>query len=519
MSSVALSSDPGGDKTYATGDTVTAAVTFDNTVTVDTNGGTPYVPLGIGGNTRNAAYTSIDATNTILSFSYTVVDADGDKNGISIAVNGLSLNGGSIKVRGTEVDALLNHAALPNRSRHRVNKVPGIYNGGVKITSTPQALVDTYGAGETIAFRVNFDSRVIVDTTGGTPRLVMRFGDPDHAGTDRYLQYVRGSGSMVLWFEYTVLAADLDGNGLFMRANQLQANGGTIKHASTGRNFLRNHGRPGQNGDFPSHKVDGGLVVATSRPPNPVNLSAAGQDGQVHLTWDAPPGTVIFTHHEFRYKALSEDEYPETWTQIADSARGDGNEGEFTVTSLTNGVVYDFQVRAVNSVGGSDPSNEASALAGDGLGICNRTGEVHVAILEEIAGVSDCADVTVTHLSQVDSVSIQALSAGLKAGDFAGLSSATSVSVLDSLELTELPDGIFDGLTSLTTISLRRNQIAALQADIFDGLSALQVIQIDDNQLSALPDGIFDSLSALTGLRLLTTNWNFPTEFSPANPR
>ena len=56
VSSVAVTSNPGTDNEYATGDSITVTLTFSEAVTVDTTNGTPYVVLDIGGQPRNAAY-------------------------------------------------------------------------------------------------------------------------------------------------------------------------------------------------------------------------------------------------------------------------------------------------------------------------------------------------------------------------------------------------------------------------------------------------------------------------------
>ena len=500
VSSVTIASDPGGDGTYAAGDTIEINVTFDGPVEVDASNGTPYVPLTIGSNTRNAEFVSIDATNRILTFAYTVVSADADQNGISIEANGLNLNGGAITVRGTTTGAFLSHPELANQSGHLVNKIPKIVSNGVSITSTP-AGSDTYMVGEVISFSVTFDSDVTVDTTSGTPRLVVRIGDSDNPPIDQHFPYVRGTGTSTLEFAYTVRAGDRDANGIYMRANQLELNGGTIKHATTDKDANLNHPRPGQNGNFPNHKVDGGPVVA-SNPPKPTKLVAQGQDESVLLSWDTPASSVIFTHHEYRHKLSSDAAFPTTWTEIADSGPGEANEDGFTVPSLTNGVSYDFQVRAVNTVGPSATSDTSSAVAGDGLGICNRTRGVQVAILSQITGVNDCVDVTASHLAQISYVTVRELAGGLLAGDFAGLSSATLISVQDSSNLTELPAGIFAGLSSVATIDLTGNQISELPDGIFDDAVGLMDLDLADNRLTALPDGVFDELTALETLEL-----------------
>ena len=50
------------------------------------------------------------------------------------------------------------------------------------------------------------------------------------------------------------------------------------------------------------------------------------------------------------------------WKAIADSAPGEANAASFTVTGLTYGTAYSFQVRAHNSVGDGDPSAVVSAM-------------------------------------------------------------------------------------------------------------------------------------------------------------
>ena len=73
VSTVTITSSPGSDNTYATGDTITVSVTFSEAVTVDTTGGTPRVRLDIGGRSRNFAYYSGDGSSAVVQpFSYTV---------------------------------------------------------------------------------------------------------------------------------------------------------------------------------------------------------------------------------------------------------------------------------------------------------------------------------------------------------------------------------------------------------------------------------------------------------------
>ena len=91
-------------------------------------------------------------------------------------------------------------------------------------------------------------------------------------------------------------------------------------------------------------------------------------------------------------------------------------------------------------------------------GICNRTQEVRDAILAKLSDVSDCANVTDSHLAGITgdlTLSDKSISA-LKTGDFKGLSGQEQLH-LDTNNLSDLPDGIFEGLESLDTLWLNFN--------------------------------------------------------------
>ena len=109
VSSVAITSSPGADNTYATGDTITVSLTFSEAVTVT---GTPHVVLDIGGQPRNVRYSGDGTSMTTLPFSYTVLVGDADADGVSLLVNSLTLDGGAIQATDDSADATLAHAAM-----------------------------------------------------------------------------------------------------------------------------------------------------------------------------------------------------------------------------------------------------------------------------------------------------------------------------------------------------------------------------------------------------------------------
>ena len=68
--------------------------------------------------------------------------------------------------------------------------------------------------------------------------------------------------------------------------------------------------------------------------------------------------------------------------------------------------------------------------------------------------------------------------------------------------LSILPASIFDKNTALTFLGLSTNDLSILPAGIFDNLIALTGLGLNYNDLSSLPAGIFDKLTVLTGLNL-----------------
>ncbi|WP_419935295.1 putative Ig domain-containing protein [Candidatus Palauibacter sp.] len=162
------------------------------------------------------------------------------------------------------------------------------------------------------------------------------------------------------------------------------------------------------------------------------------------------------------------------------------------------------KVTADDGNGGS-VSNEfdITVVSDPNAGICARTEAVRDGILAKIVGVTDCANVTDTHLAAMTGallLNAKSITA-LAAGDFDGLTALTTLN-LNENSLTALPAGVFDELTALTDLHLAENSLTALPARVFDELTALSILDLEDNSLTVLPAGVFDKLTALTYLDL-----------------
>ena len=254
VNSVTITSAPASGDTYAGAETITVQVGFTGTVTVT---GSPQLALTIGMNTRQAAYAS-GTGSTTLTFSYRTMAADLDSDGIGIAADALTLNGGAIRTASAANAGLsLGSHAIANAGSHKVDgttTAPVV--DSVAITSTP-ARGDTYGAGETITIEVGFSLAVTVTSDpGAIPTQAMDMGTLTPAA-----RYASGSGTRTLVFNYVVLATDTDPDGIGVLAGGLWLNGARIRSA-TGVNAVQDLGSHAI-ANAAGHKVNGAATVPT----------------------------------------------------------------------------------------------------------------------------------------------------------------------------------------------------------------------------------------------------------------
>ena len=98
-------------------------------------------------------------------------------------------------------------------------------------------------------------------------------------------------------------------------------------------------------------------AVAETRPAAPTGLTAAARNLSAALSWTDPSDAAI-TGYEYRRKLTSASSYG-PWTPMTGSGAATTS---YTVGGLSNGLAYDFQIRAVNSRAPTETS-AASATA------------------------------------------------------------------------------------------------------------------------------------------------------------
>ncbi len=180
VTGVAITSDPGTDKTYVAGDFIDVSVTFDANVTVDSTGGTPSLKIMFDPEfgEKAAAYNSGSGTKTLV-FRYGPVESPNKSTvGVAVLTNTLALNSGTIK-SATDADANLAHVGLAHDSGHLIDtKAPEVesavsvgddvvlvFDEALDTGSTPLASQFTYTVAGSVA-TVNS-----VTVAGSTVRL------------------------------------------------------------------------------------------------------------------------------------------------------------------------------------------------------------------------------------------------------------------------------------------------------------------------------------------------------------
>ena len=288
---IAITSDPDDDDStfafwydegvYGIGDEIEVTVTFNENVTVT---GSPRLELTIGSSAKNAAYKSADGSKVV--FSYTVASGDSDTDGISIAADKLTLNGGTIKDAADNA-ANLSHSGLSAQSGHKVDGIrPTVIARPYFVYSTFTS-DGVHTVGEYISAYVRFSEEVIGIgwSNDGRPRLGIDIG-----GATKYARYhpipINDWRDETLRFMYQVVKGDLDLDGISVAANSVELNGGTIRDAA-GNDAVLTHSALPANDTF---IVDGVPPTVSS-----VTITSDPGDDDTYGVGDTIEVTVTFS--------------------------------------------------------------------------------------------------------------------------------------------------------------------------------------------------------------------------------
>ena len=251
LRSIRVTSKPEAPNWYGPGEKIQFTAEFTMPVTVT---GDPEFAFSItsGGSTRARA-TYISATENKVVFEYTVSTTDDDSDGIWIGdhTDTLRLDGDDTIVGVSNGrTAVLDHAEIGRLASHRIDQNPRVVK--IEVTSDPThgSNSDTYAPGEVIEFTATFNQEVNV---AGDPEFEFSI---DTGSTDERAAYTSGTGTKVIVFRYTILAADNDPSGIWIgdqtRTFKLDADD-SIQGVSNSLDAVFNHaGLSTQTG----HKID-----------------------------------------------------------------------------------------------------------------------------------------------------------------------------------------------------------------------------------------------------------------------
>ena len=320
--------------------TLSVNITGANDAPTDLALSAATVNQSAGANATVGALSSTDV-DTGETFTYTLVSGAGDTNNGSFNISGGNLRATnpanlaagtySVRVRTTDASSSTYEEALSITVVDDV--VPTV--SSVSVPSNAW-----YTAGQNLDFTVNLSEVVIVDTTGGTPRIALTVGS-----TTVYATYVSGSGTNALVFSYTVQANELDTDGITV--GTLGLNGGTIQDAAGNNATLTLNSV----GSTTAVKVDAVNPSAPSAP-DLNTVSDTGASTTDNITNDNTP-TLSGTAEANSTVAIYDG------TTLLGTATADGTGSwSYTATTLSNGS-HTLTTKATDAAG-----NVSSASAG-----------------------------------------------------------------------------------------------------------------------------------------------------------
>ncbi|XQU07457.1 cadherin domain-containing protein [Halomonas sp. LY9] len=241
-------------------------------------------------------YTAVATDANTVSYSLKTVD-DHAAFSIDSASGTVTLNGNpDFETKNSYAFTVIATDAAGNASEQAValsiNDVDdtGPAVSSVAISSAMGVQNNTLNAGDVVSVTVGMNEATLVNTAGGTPRIALTVG-----GSTVYADYVSGSGTASLVFQYTILAGQTDANGIAIPANGLALNGGTFKDTA-GNDAMITHALVADNGSF---RVDTSAPTLTSSTPAD-NASAVAVGANIVLTFNenvsAGSGNIVISN-------------------------------------------------------------------------------------------------------------------------------------------------------------------------------------------------------------------------------
>ena len=138
-------------------------------------------------------------------------------------------------------------------------------------------------------------------------------------------------------------------------------------------------------------------------------------------------------------------------------------------------------------------------------GICDRAKVVQDAIIGKLDCTPSCHQVTKTDLAGIEgklSLARTPNPVKLRAGEFRGLGNVETLALSVVNLSLGLPEGVFEGLNSVTKLYLCISKISSLTAGVFSGLESLTHLYLDNNSIAALPAELFRGAGKLEEIHL-----------------
>ena len=323
VSSVALTSTPGADNTYAISDAVEATVTFDAAVDIT---GTPELELDFAGTAKLAACATATNTTT-MACSYTVAVGDSAPNGIAIGAN--KLTGGAITATGsTTISADLTHSLVSIDDDHKVDGIRPTL-----VTTGPDAPT-TSTDGETVLLVFSEDIGAVSHSDITIQANSVTVSTSAASVTATKVELTLTTALTATATNLTVaLAAD---------AVEDNAENGNLALAATG-------------------VTNAYVPTPPGRPAAPSVSSVSGSTTSLEVTWTAPSNTgPAIDDYDLQYRQGTSGNFT--------AGPQDQTGTTATITGLTANTLYQVQVRATNSDGDgpwSPPGSGQTNTAGN----------------------------------------------------------------------------------------------------------------------------------------------------------